>query len=361
MGYLMKNKLLFLVLTILTMMLVISASCVLQGPTPTHTPTPAPSPKPAPLPTPKPSPPPSPTPIPPDPEPPLTLPPVPAPDIIPDDYLTPSPRDIPIIKPTMTNPTISVESYSNPHPRDEARFGYSISAIGDLDGDNIGELIVGAWGDDRVYILSERRVLGTIVDPDGLRGYRFGYSVCVIGDINGDGIDDFAVGAPWRLSYEGVIVPDPSDIIDDVFDGDGEENNQDDEIAYWAQYGRVFLFSGWGGGLIRKIETTYGSNFGIAVCPLGDINGDDVPDIAVGEPRIVSSHNSGVVEAISGNDGSVIWPTFEPPQVLGSFGSRIVDVGDLTGDGYKDLLVGAQYSRPQWLFWPLRHQNGVYS
>lgn len=93
--------------------------------------------------------------------------------------------------------------------------GFSSAGLGDLDGDGVGDMIVGAPGDDdggvqrgAVWILfmnadgtvkHEQKISSTQgYFNSGLEdGDQFGYAVAALGDINGDGAVDAAVGAPF--------------------------------------------------------------------------------------------------------------------------------------------------------------------
>jgi len=155
----------------------------------------------------------------------------------------------------------------SPSAAADAEFGLSLTAIGDVNADGVADLLVGAPGADKAFIISggDQTVLHTIPDPDGLTGNRFGFAVAASGDWNGDGIPDFAIGAPGP---EGIVplpcldpcTPDPS-------------------------WGRVFVFSGASGALIRKISPPGEAElFGYSLASLGDVNGDGKPDLAVGMP-----------------------------------------------------------------------------
>jgi hypothetical protein len=98
----------------------------------------------------------------------------------------------------------------NPGPQEGAQFGFSVAGLGDDNGDGTGDLAAGAPGAGRVYVFSgsDRSVLHEIGDPDDLTGTpcaptetvaspcNFGYSLAGVGDVNADGVDDLAIGAP---------------------------------------------------------------------------------------------------------------------------------------------------------------------
>lgn len=222
----------------------------------------------------------------------------------------------------------------NPEPQTDALFGRAADGIGDIDGDGIGDLAIGASGAERVYILSgiDQSIVHIIEDPDDLSGYRFGFAVCGVGDLNGDGNEDVAVGAPGPAG----ILPLPPDPMDP---------------QPRPEWGRVFVFSGATGGLILTLlpdVVLYPAVFGACIAPLGDVNDDGIGDIAVGAPLYLSGFGS--VWAYSGHDGSLVWERAEPSpspedwgQEIASLGAFLADIGDLTGDGRRDLLAAAPY------------------
>lgn len=83
---------------------------------------------------------------------------------------------------------------------------------------------------------------------------------------------------------------------------------------------------------------TQGERVGQSVTGLGDVNGDGAGDYAVGIPGFYS--NQGRVRVYNGATGAVIW-TVNGPQIGGLFGFCIDSVGDVTGDGREDVLIGA--------------------
>jgi hypothetical protein len=236
--------------------------------------------------------------------------------------------------PVWTNAQVlipKVARIGNPNPAQDAAFGTSVAGIGDVNGDGIGDLIVGAPGLDKVSIISgkDQSVLRTVGDPDGLSKYQFGFSVIGVGDWDGDGVDDFAVSAPGVPG----VVPLPCVLP---------------PCKPNPQWGRVFVISGATGALIKKFEPPEETlEFGYAIAPLGDINGDGKPELAVGAPVLTNS--VGRVYALSGADGSQIWKATESgaglsrTQPIASFGATLAALRDINGDGKADLVVGAPF------------------
>lgn len=191
-------------------------------------------------------------------------------------------------------------------------FGGAVAGLGDVDGDGTADAVIGAPGSGHAYVISGVRgtVLHDIADPAGT-GFDFGASIDAVGDVDGDGVSDFAVGAPSRLD------PDR---------------------------GRVFLYSGaTGAALVQLVATAGHLAFGQSVAGAGDLSGDGVPDVTVGAPA--PAHGGGTVFAFSGADGAQLWSRQEPsvpPELQPSFGELVVATPDVSGDGIADVLVSAR-------------------
>jgi hypothetical protein len=216
----------------------------------------------------------------------------------------------------------------NPVAMQGALFGTAVAGIGDVNGDGVGDLVVSTLGAAEVFVFSgaDRSLLRTIQDPDGLTNVRFGVAVAGVGDLNGDGVDDIAVGSPG----DDLIVLLPC---------------LDPPCPPQPFQGRAFVFSGATGTLLRRLVPPDDQflAFGFAVATLGDVNGDGVPDVAVGAPTR-RSNKFGQVFLFSGTNGNLLWKSVEPAaQALASFGQSLVAIDDVNGDGRRDLLVDAPF------------------
>ncbi len=148
---------------------------------------------------------------------------------------------------------------------------------------------------------------------------RFGVSVSTAGDVNGDGYSDVIVGA--RLY----------------------DNGETDE-------GIAFVYYGSASGLSTTANWTAESNqvgaqFGYSVSTAGDVNGDGYSDVIVGANLYDNGQtNEGAVfvyyGSASGLSTTANW-TAESDQVNAQFGFSVSTAGDVNGDGYSDVIVGA--------------------
>ena len=174
---------------------------------------------------------------------------------------------------------ISELTGGGPSLDDSDLFGASVANIGDLNGDGITDLAVGAYADEgtgtsegAVHILfmnTDGTAQSTAKISDGVGGGpslddsdSFGFSVTNIGDLNGDGITDLAVGA---YTDEGTGTSEGAVHI--LF------MNTDGTAQSTAK-----ISDGVGGGPSLD-DSDY---FGISVTNIGDLNGDGITDLAVG-------------------------------------------------------------------------------
>ena len=180
----------------------------------------------------------------------------------------------------------------------------------------------------------------------------FGVSVANIGDLDGDGVNDIAVGAPY------THVPNSADGTDWCCEGS----------TPYADRGSVFiLFMNTDGSVKSTVEiddTTpngpvlYTNDwFGWSVANIGDLDGDGVNDLAVGAKSDNGSYHPaakdlGAVHIIFMNtDGSVkstveidnTTPNGPDLDIKDYFGSSVANIGDLDGDGVNELAGGAPY------------------
>jgi hypothetical protein len=203
-------------------------------------------------------------------------------------------------------------------------FGFVADAIGDLDGDGASEIAIGALRNDaagqlagKVFVYSGRD--GTLLNTvTGSPFDRLGHGVAGVGDVNRDGVPDYAVTGPGPLPSSGL-----------------------------ASNGRLLVISGaTHTTLIDKEGPTLQSFFGYDVAAAGDIDGDQHADIMVGAPfHFINGAGSGSVQFVSGKDGTTLRSVVAPQPGI-SFGSAVSSVADQDQDGRPDHAVGAMHAGP---------------
>jgi len=238
-------------------------------------------------------------------------------------------------------------------------FGWSVEAIGDLDGDGVNDLAVGAWFDDdggtppdanrgAVWILflkSDGTVKGHTKISDTSGGFTatlddedyFGVSLAHLGDVDGDGTDDLAVGAYYDDDDNDGSDPDNGAIYLLMMNPDGTVDS----------HTKISETSGGFGGDLKSLDW-----FGWDMAALGDLDGDGVTELAVsadgddeegpdhGAVWILFLASDGTVkEEVKINESSGgFFGTLDDGDF---FGASLAALTDVDGDGIVDLAVGA--------------------
>lgn len=218
-------------------------------------------------------------------------------------------------------------------PATNGYFGAAVGAIPDVNGDGFADVVIGAPGETaggsdgagRIYVYSGATgvLLYTRTSPNPSTNGLFGNAVAGIPDVDGDGRGDIVVGAP--------------------------QENAPDVFAC----GRVYIFSGRTGVLLRQIFSTAritGGDFGSSVSGVPDLDGDGRGDIVIGAPNEhpgASPVNCGRAYIYSGATGALYKKLLPPlPQANGSFGFAVAGLPDANGDGFGDVVIGAPRENP---------------
>lgn len=267
------------------------------------------------------------------------------------------------------------------------RMGAAVANAGDVNNDGHPDLIVGAPEDFQIFFNGPgfARVISG-ADGSTLRtfvgdqpGDLFGFAVAGVGDLNGDGYDDVAVGAPYAVAPQDIL----SGGMVRVFSGiDGSViwsvfGDEDDELGYSlagaglvngdsvpdviagapradanngaiSSAGQARVFSGVDGSLIHQIEGNAGNQrLGYSVAGVGNVNAADI--VVAGNPPapvpdtfhdVIVGSLFGGAKIYSGHDKSVL-ATFNSGSSDDIYGRTVASIADLNGDGVRDVVIAA--------------------
>ena len=233
-----------------------------------------------------------------------------------------------------------------------------------------------------IAIMDTREVLGQFVEPGTIvihtftgeaAGDQFGWVSEDLGDITGDGVHDLVITAPGNDTggssrgrayvYNGatgaLVFPAMTGLVNGGrfggsasaagdFNGDGVRDVIVGSPQQTTSTGRAAVHSGVDGSLIMAWTGALGGDqFGYDVATLGDITGDGRSEVLVGAPgNDAGGTNAGRVYVYSGAVGGPLLIAINGVSAADRFGSAVASVGDITGDGLNDFVAAAESYGP---------------
>lgn len=224
--------------------------------------------------------------------------------------------------------------------------GFSVACVGDVNGDGLDDIAISHYIDQRIYVVfGAENFVGVTLDSLGDRGYtvrggpdsgNVGYAIAPVGDVNADGLDDFAV----------------SEVAAD-------NNGRNNSGRIWVLAGRdditdVNLLDPAVGQVIMTVDGAYAEERLGVSASVGDVNGDGIDDFLLGSytstpwgpavavPGAAYVVFGGATGALDAADlGTKGFSIVGPHRQRDRLGISVAAAGDVNGDGLADVLIGA--------------------
>ena len=288
----------------------------------------------------------------------------------------------------------TVPDWTAPNDQPNQYAFLALAGAVDVNGDGYDDVVVGAshYSDDE---LEEGRAYLFYGSPGGLSNtpgwlvngdqhiMYFGTAVAGAGDVNGDGYDDVLVGAPYKrdpasgdiigqallyLGSPGGLGSTPAwsavgdgggNYFGGRLNGAGDVNGDGYDDFMVSDYfatgdqqteGRVMLYHGSANGPASAPAWTAEGDqayayFGSALAPAGDVNGDGFDDVVIGASSFNNPESDEGQARLYYGSASGLGPaagwTAEGDQYAAHFGNAVSSAGDVNGDGYDDVVIGA--------------------